>query len=128
MARIRSMEDPGIPIGQGYEVFDAKLLGVVQELRVAWKAGDQRPVTILLDFQPTIARLQHTQSGPGQAVSKQAAGKPPGRGSKEIYLAFAYRARTETVKGTEAEMAHQGSRPTIPTGPTNVQATEELVA
>ncbi|ODM21420.1 hypothetical protein SI65_02263 [Aspergillus cristatus] len=120
----------GIPLGKGYEVFDAELCGVVQALWVAWKVGDQRPVTILLDSQAAIARLRHTQPGPGQAlaiqahaiakglhatiqwvpghagvegneradqVAKQAAGKPPGRGPKEISLAFACRARTEAV-------------------------------
>ena len=62
----------GFPLGKGYEVFDAELLGVVQALQVAQKAGDQRPVTILLDSQAAIAGLQHTQSGPGQALATQA--------------------------------------------------------
>ena len=123
------------PLGKGHEVFDAELLGVVQALRVAEKAGDQRPVTILLDSQAAIARLRHTQPGPGQALAiqahaiakrlqaqghqltvqwvpghagvegneradqaaKQAANKPPGRGPREISLAFACRARTEAI-------------------------------
>jgi len=34
--------------------------------------GDQRPVTILLDSQAAIARLRHTQPGPGQALAIQA--------------------------------------------------------
>ena len=34
--------------------------------------GDQRPVTILLDSQAAIARLRHTQPGPGQALVIQA--------------------------------------------------------
>jgi len=87
------------------------------------------------DSQAAIARLRHTQLGPGQAlamqahaiakrlhiqgrqhtiqwvpghagvegnekadqVAKQAAGKPPVRGPKEISLAFACRARTEAI-------------------------------
>ncbi|ODM18007.1 hypothetical protein SI65_06795 [Aspergillus cristatus] len=125
----------GFPLGKGCEVFDAELLGVVQALQLAEKVGDQRPVTILLDSQAAIARLQHTQSGPGQALAiqahaiakrlhargcqttiqwvpghagiegneradqaaKQAAGKPPGRGPREISLAFTCRARTEAI-------------------------------
>jgi len=120
----------GFSLGRGYEVFDAELLGVVRALQAAEKVGDQRPVTILLDSQAAIARLRHTQPGPGQAlaiqahaiakrlhtqgrqptiqwvpghagvegkekadqVAKQAASKPPGRGPKEISLAFACRA------------------------------------
>src|SRR5699024_9400819 len=62
----------GIPLGKGHEVFDAELLGVVQALQVAGKMGDQRPVTILLDSQSAIARLRHTQPGPGQALAIQA--------------------------------------------------------
>ena len=125
----------GFALGKGYEVFDAELLGVVRALQVAEKVGDQRPVTILLDSQAAIARLRHTQPGPGQAlaiqahaiakrlhtqgrqptiqwvpghagvegnekadqVAKQAASKPPGKGPKEISLAFACRARTEAI-------------------------------
>ena len=116
-------------MGKGYEVFDAELLGVVRALQVAEKVGDQRPIPILLDSQAAIARLRHTQPGPGQAlaiqahaiarrlhargrqptvqwvpghagvegneradqVAKQAANKPPGRGPREISLAFACR-------------------------------------
>ncbi|OJJ81116.1 uncharacterized protein ASPGLDRAFT_60433 [Aspergillus glaucus CBS 516.65] len=86
------------PLGKGYEVFDAELLGVVQALQVAQKAGDQRPVTILLDSQAAIARLQHTQSGPGQALVTQAHTIQPAKtGSREISLAFAGRARTEAI-------------------------------
>ena len=62
----------GIPLGKGHEVFDAELFGVVQAFQVAWKVGDQRPVTILLDSQAAIARLRHTQPGPGQALAIQA--------------------------------------------------------
>lgn len=122
-------------MGKGQEVFDAELLGIVRALQVAEKVGNQRPVTILLDSQAAIARLRHTQPGPGQVlviqahaiakklhtqghqptiqwvlghagvegnekadqVAKQTAGKPPGRGPKEISLAFACRTRTEAI-------------------------------
>jgi len=60
------------PLGKRYEVFDAELLGVVRALQLAEKVGDQRPVTILLDSQAAIARLRHTQPGPGQALVIQA--------------------------------------------------------
>jgi len=113
--------------------------------------GDQRPVIILLESQAAIARLQHTQPGPGQAlviqahaiakrlhtqgrqptiqwvpghagvkgnekanqVAKQAAGKPPGRGPKEISLAFARRARTEVSqhKGKDGSLKSLDSDP-----------------
>ena len=62
----------GFPLGKGYEVFDAELLSVVQALQVAWKKGGQRPITVLLDSQAAIARLQHTRPGPGQALATQA--------------------------------------------------------
>ena len=62
----------GISLGKGYEVFDAELHGVVQALQVSWKVEDQRPVIILLDSQAAIARLQHTQPGPGQVLAIQA--------------------------------------------------------
>ncbi|ODM15132.1 hypothetical protein SI65_09371 [Aspergillus cristatus] len=52
-----SWKTQGFPLGKGYEVFDAELLGVVQALQLADKMGDQRPVTILLDSQAAIARL-----------------------------------------------------------------------
>ena len=108
---------------------------VVQAPQLAEKVGDQRPVTILLDSQAAIARLRHTQPGPGQVLvtqahaiakrlhvrgrqptiqwvtghagvewnekadqaAKQAASKPPGKGPREISLAFACRARTEAI-------------------------------
>jgi hypothetical protein len=60
------------PLGKGHEVFDAALLGVVQALQVARRAGDQRPFTILLDSQAALAKLRHTQPGPGQALAIQA--------------------------------------------------------
>ncbi|KAI9037195.1 ribonuclease H family protein [Aspergillus affinis] len=39
---------------------------------MAKKVGSQGPVTILLDSHSAIARLQHTQTGPGQALVVQA--------------------------------------------------------
>lgn len=66
-------KNQGSPLGKGYKIFDSELLRVVQALiQVAWKVGDQRPVTILLDSQADIARLQHTQPGPCQALATQA--------------------------------------------------------
>jgi ribonuclease HI len=62
----------GFPLGKGCEVFDAELLGVVRALQLAEKVEDQRPVIILLDSQAAIARLQHTQPGPGQTLAIQA--------------------------------------------------------
>jgi len=64
-----------IPLGKGQEVFEAELLGVVRALQVAGKVGDRRPVTILLDPQAVITRLQrqqHTEPGPDQALAIQA--------------------------------------------------------
>ena len=141
----------GYSLGKGCQVSDAELLGVVRALQVAEKVGDQRPVIILLESQAAIARLQHTQPGPGQAlviqahaiakrlhtqgrqptiqwvpghagvkgnekanqVAKQAAGKPPGRGPKEISLAFARRARTEVSqhKGKDGSLKSLDSDP-----------------
>ena len=40
-------------------------------VQLAEKVGDQRPVTILFGSQAAIARLQHTQPGPGQALMIQ---------------------------------------------------------
>ncbi|ODM14623.1 hypothetical protein SI65_09968 [Aspergillus cristatus] len=65
----------GFPLGKGYEVFDAELLGVVRALQLAEKVGDQSPVTILLDSQAAIARMQHTQPGRKQLEQE--------RGSRE---------------------------------------------
>ncbi|KAI9035824.1 ribonuclease H family protein [Aspergillus affinis] len=64
-------DHPAKKILPGYEVFDAELLGVVRALQMAKKVGNQGPVTVLLDFQAAIARLQHTQTGPGQALAVQ---------------------------------------------------------
>lgn len=68
----RTWKTWGLASGKGYEVSDAELLGVVQALHVAWKAEDQRLVTILLDSQSAIARMQHTQPGLGQALATKA--------------------------------------------------------
>jgi len=70
-----------------------------------------------------IAKRLHTQGRqptiqwvPGHAgveenekadqVAKQAAGKPPGRGPKEISLAFACRARTEAITTQPSKGVH----------------------
>ncbi|KAI9034952.1 ribonuclease H family protein [Aspergillus affinis] len=129
------------PLGKGYEVFDTELLGVVRALQIEKKVEGQGPVNILLDSQAAIARLQHTQTGPGQALAlqahvaaqelqaqgreptiqwvpgnagvegneradqaaKMAASRPPGAGPREIFLAFARRARTETIQAKRQE-------------------------
>ncbi|KAF7128706.1 hypothetical protein CNMCM5793_003557 [Aspergillus hiratsukae] len=61
-----------IPLGQGKEVFDAELVGAVQALVLALQWRDRGPVTVLLDSQAAIARLEHTRPGPGQALAQQA--------------------------------------------------------
>ncbi|OKP10339.1 hypothetical protein PENSUB_4256 [Penicillium subrubescens] len=60
------------PLGKGREVFDAELVGVVQALQAALKMDDSVPITILLDSQAAIARLRHTQAGPGQELTLRA--------------------------------------------------------
>jgi ribonuclease HI len=67
-----SWKTRGFPLGLGQEVFDAELLGALQALRIAKRVRGKGPITILLDSQAAIARLQHTQAGPGQALAIQA--------------------------------------------------------
>ena len=62
----------GFPMGLGQEVFDAELLGVLQALKIAKRIQRKGPIIILLDSQAAIARLRHTQAGPGQALAMQA--------------------------------------------------------
>jgi ribonuclease HI len=59
------------PLGKGKEVHDAKLYGAYMALETALRIGGQGPVTVLLDSQAAIARLQHTEPGPEQAVALQ---------------------------------------------------------
>jgi ribonuclease HI len=47
-------------------------MGVVQGLQVALKMDGSGPVTVLLDSQAAIARLRHTQAGPGQELTIRA--------------------------------------------------------
>lgn len=74
-----SSAHPGTFIGQGIEVFDAELLGVVQALQVATKAGDQRPNTILLDSQARDCEAGAYQARPGPS-----AGDPSNTIAKEL--------------------------------------------
>jgi ribonuclease HI len=60
------------PLGKGREVFDAELVGAVQALQAALKMDDSGPITVLLDSQAAIARLRHTQAGPGQELTLRA--------------------------------------------------------
>ena len=68
----RGWKSQGFPLGKGREVFDAELLGVVQALQLAKKIGRVGPSIILLDSQAAISRLQHTRTGPGQALVARA--------------------------------------------------------
>ncbi|KAL2012180.1 hypothetical protein VTN00DRAFT_4898 [Thermoascus crustaceus] len=58
-----------IPLGKGKEVFDAELIGACTALELALRLCGQGPVTILLDSQAAIARLQHRQPAPGQGLA-----------------------------------------------------------
>lgn len=62
----------GFSLGRVQEVFDAELLGIVQALQLARNLGGRGLITVLLDSQAAISRLQHTQTGPGQAQAVQA--------------------------------------------------------
>jgi ribonuclease HI len=61
-----------ISLGKGKEVFDAELTGVVTALNWAVKENLVSPIQVLLDSQAAIKRLQHSDSGPGQALVLQA--------------------------------------------------------
>lgn len=58
------------PLGLCQEVFDTELYGALQALRIARRMGNST-ITILLDYQAEIARLRHTQAGPGQTLAIQ---------------------------------------------------------
>jgi ribonuclease HI len=62
----------GIPLGLGKEVFDAELIGACEALELALKDRDKGPVTVLLDSQAAISRLQHQRAGPGQGLAIRA--------------------------------------------------------
>ena len=60
------------PLGAGFEVFDAELIGVVEALE--WALADNLigPIRVFLDAQAAISRLQHARPGPGQALALRA--------------------------------------------------------
>ncbi|KKA19734.1 hypothetical protein T310_6279, partial [Rasamsonia emersonii CBS 393.64] len=68
----RGLADTGDPLGKGKEVFDAELIGACRALELTPRLCGQGPVTILLDSQAAIARLQHRQPGPGQGLAIRA--------------------------------------------------------
>ena len=57
------------PLGAGFEVFDAELVGVVEALEWALVAKLIGQIRVFLDAQAAISRLQHTKPGPGQALT-----------------------------------------------------------
>jgi ribonuclease HI len=60
------------PLGAGFEVFDAELVGVVEALEWALEEDLIGPIRVLLDAQAAINRLQHAEPGPGQTLALQA--------------------------------------------------------
>lgn len=66
------VEHPGFPLGLRQEVFNADLLGDVQALKVARRIRINKPITILLDSQEAISRLQHTRACPSRSFALQA--------------------------------------------------------
>jgi ribonuclease HI len=61
-----------VPMGTGYEVFDAELVGVASALEWALDRHLPGPIYVLLDAQNAINRLQSTRPGPGQALALRA--------------------------------------------------------
>ena len=61
-----------VPMGTGYEVFDAELAGVASALEWALDRHLPGPIYVLLDAQNAISRLQSTKPGPGQALTLRA--------------------------------------------------------
>ena len=61
-----------IPLGRSKEVFDAELEGACRALELARTIGESRQVTVLLDSQAAIKRLEHTEPGPGQVFALRA--------------------------------------------------------
>jgi ribonuclease HI len=61
-----------LPMGTGYEVFDAELVAVASALEWALDRHLPGPIYVLLDAQNAISRLQATEPGPGQALALRA--------------------------------------------------------
>ena len=61
-----------VPMGTGYEVFDAELVGVASALEWALERHLEGPIHVLLDAQAAITRLQSTDPGPGQSLALRA--------------------------------------------------------
>jgi ribonuclease HI len=57
-----------LPLGRGKEVFDAELSGACEALRLAKSLQSTGPVTVFMDSQAAINRLQHAEPGAGQEV------------------------------------------------------------
>jgi hypothetical protein len=60
------------PLGAGFEVFDAELIGVVEALEWALTENLIGSIRVFLDAQAAISRLRHTRPGPGQALALRA--------------------------------------------------------
>ena len=65
-------ETQELPLGKGIEVYDAELHGACAALEIAKSLGNNVRVTVFLDSQAAIKRLQHTLPGPGQALALRA--------------------------------------------------------
>jgi hypothetical protein len=65
-------ENLEVPMGTGYEVFDAELVAVATALEWALDRHLPGPIYVLLDAQNAISRLQTTKPGPGQALALRA--------------------------------------------------------
>ena len=61
-----------VPMGTGYEVFDAELVAVASALEWALDRHLPGPIYVLLDAQNAISRLETTKPGPGQALAIRA--------------------------------------------------------
>jgi len=57
-----------VPMGTGYEVFDAELVGVASALEWTLERGLEGPIFVFLDAQNAINRLKSTALGAGQAL------------------------------------------------------------
>ena len=57
-----------VPMGTGYEVFDAELLAVASALEWALQRAPSGPVLVFLDARNAINRLRTTAPGAGQAL------------------------------------------------------------